>query len=255
MKLTYTKLLKENKQAILENVRQAKQYEAQGKLTSEELKTLIDIDPTPTRKFVGWMAKQWINKTVTDIDDLRNTVEEFNVFLNKGKTRTKDINQFKTFNDLYSEVEAINKSGEGISVKDLESDYETVIDNSDLLIISPHTHEASRKLGLSQFAFRSTDDEDCKATGGKDSAWCTTYKAPDHFNDYYYANNVTFYYIKVKSKELINKLKEAFPKRWKTLVVTALAVLPNGKIDGYDGLDKQISKKDIDTFTNIIGIS
>jgi len=100
MKLTHTKLLKENKQAILENVRQAKQYEAQGKLTSEELKTLIDIDPTPTRKFVGWMAKQWINKTVTDIDDLRNTVEEFNVFLNKGKTRTKDINQFKTFKDL-----------------------------------------------------------------------------------------------------------------------------------------------------------
>jgi len=34
-----------------------------------------------------------------------------------------------------------------------------------------------------------------------------------------------------------------------------LAVLPEGQIDGYDGLDKQISKKDIDTFTNIIGIS
>jgi len=255
MKLIRTKLLTENKRYILENVKQAKMYADQGKLSEDELKQLIEIDPTPTRKFVGWMAKQWIAKTVTDIDDLRNTIEEYNTFLNKGKAKTKDINSFKSFKDLSLEVDQINKSGEGISVKDLESDYETVIDNSDLLIISPHTHEASRKLGLSQFAFRSTDDEDCKTTGGKDSAWCTTYKAPDHFNDYYYSNNVTFYYIKVKSQEFINKLKEAFPNRWETLIVTALAVLPNGKIDGYDGLDKQIKKKDINTFTNIIGIS
>jgi hypothetical protein len=249
MKLTYTKLLKENRRAILENVRQAKQYEVQGKLTPEELKTLIDIDPTPTRKFVGWMAKQWVNKTVTDIDDLRNTVEEYNTFLNKGKAKTKDINQFKTFNDLYSEVDSINKSGEGLSVKDLESDYETIVDNSDLLIIAPHTHEASRKLGLSQFAFRDCED------GGKDSAWCTTYKAPDHFVDYYYKHNVTLYYVKVKSPKMIEQLEKAFPTRWKRLVVVALAVLEDGRIDGYDGLDKQISKKDIDIFTDIIGIS
>ena len=255
MKLTTTKLLTENKQHILENVKQAKIYADQGKLSEDELKQLIEIDPSPTRKFVGWMAKQWITKTVTDIDDLRNTVEEYNTFLNKGKAKTKDINQFKTFSDLKKEVDSINKSGEAISVRDLESDYETIIDNSDLLIISPHTHEASRKLGLSQFAFRSTDDEDCKTTGGKDSAWCTTYKAPDHFNGYYYINNVTFYYIKVKSPQMIEQLKQAFPEMWKNMVVTALAVLPNGKIDGYDGLDKQINKTGIKTFTNIIGIS
>jgi hypothetical protein len=249
MKLTHSKLLLENKNYILENVKQAKQYVEQGKLTKEELTQLIEIDPTTTRKFVGWMAKQWINKTVTDIDDLRNTIEEYNIFLEKGKTKTKDINQFKSFLDLYNEVDQLNQTGKGTSLKDLESDYDTVLDNSDLLIMSPHTHEASRKLGLSYFAFR-----DCK-DGGKDSAWCTTYKAPNHFNDYYYQNNVTFYYIKVKSENLIEQLKKAFPKRWKSMVVVALAVLDNGKIDGYDGLDKQIKANDIKTFTNIIGIS
>ena len=249
MKFTHSKLLTENKKYIVENVSQAKTYVGQRKLSEDELKQLIEIDPTPTRKYVGWMAKQWVVKTVTDIDDLRNTIEEYNTFLNKGKAKTKDINQFKSFEDLKKEVDAINKSGDAVSVKDLESDYETIIDNSDLLIMTPHTHEASRKLGLSQFAFRDCGD------GKKDSAWCTTYKAPDHFNDYYYSHGVTFYYIKVKSEEMINKLKKAFPKRWKSLIVTALAVLPEGQIDGYDGLDKQISKKDIDTFTNIIGIS
>ena len=177
MKFTHSKLLTENKKYIIENVSQAKTYVGQGKLSEDELKQLIEIDPTPTRKYVGWMAKQWAAKTVTDIDDLRNTVEEYNTFLTKGKAKTKDINQFKSFEDLKKEVDAINKSGDAVSIKDLESDYETIIDNSDLLIMTPHTHEASRKLGLSQFAFRDCGD------GKKDSAWCTTYKAPDHFND------------------------------------------------------------------------
>lgn len=249
MKLKYSKINRKDIPTIKENVKQAKQYTQTGKLSQEELTQLIEIDPTPTRKFVGWMAKQWINRTVTDIDDLRNTIEEFNVFLEKGKTKTKDINQFKSFKDLHSEVDQLNKSGEGISVRDLESDYDTVIDNSDLLIMSPHTHEASRKLGLSHFAFRDCGD------GTKDSSWCTTYKAPNHFNDYYYTHQVTFYYIRVKSENLIAQLEKAFPTRWKNLVVVALAVLENGKIDGYDGLDKQIKEKDIQTYINIIGIS
>jgi len=249
MKLNYSKLLIENKHSILENVRQAKQYVESGKLTQEELKILTDIDPSPTRKYVGWMAKQWAEKQITDIDDLRNTIEEFNTLLEKGKTKTKDIYQIKSFKALQDEVDQINNSGENISTRELESDYDTVLENSDLLIMSPHTHEASRKLGLSQFAFRDCGDD------GKDSSWCTTYKAPDHFNDYYYTNNVTFYYVKVKSQQMINQLQDKFPKTWKNLVVVALAVLDNGGIDGYDGLDKQISSNDIKEYTNIIGIS
>jgi SepF-like predicted cell division protein (DUF552 family) len=247
MKFNYPKLLKENKSYILENVKQGKQYVTQGKLSEDDLKKLIEIDPTPTKKYVGWISKIWINEK-PDLDNLRNTIEEYNTFLNKGKVKTKDINQFKSFKDLQAEVGNLNKSGEGISVKDLENDYDTIVDNQDLLIMSPHTHEASRKLGLSKFQFR-----DCE--GGKDSAWCTTYKAPDHFNDYYYTRNVTFYYIRVKSPELINKLKKAFPEKYKELEVVALAVLDNGQIDGYDGLDDQMSEKTINTFTNIIGIS
>ena len=90
MKFTHSKLLTENKKYIIENVSQAKTYVGQGKLSEDELKQLIEIDPTPTRKYVGWMAKQWAAKTVTDIDDLRNTVEEYNTFLTKGKAKTKD---------------------------------------------------------------------------------------------------------------------------------------------------------------------
>jgi hypothetical protein len=150
-----------------------------------------------------------------------------------------------------SSEEALNNlsSTVGKSSKESESDFETIIDNNDLTIMSPHTHAASRKLGLSHFAFRNCEG------GGKDSAWCTTYKAPDHFNDYYYNRNITFYYIKVKSLQMIEQLKAAFPKKWERMVVIALAINNDGTIFGYDGLDGVISKKDIKIFTNITGIN
>jgi len=244
MNLSKPKLLKENKTYIIENVKQAKQYVDQGKLSKEELEKLINIDPSSTKKYVGWLSKIWINEK-PDFDDLRNKIEEFNVFLNKGKTKIKDINQFKSFKDLKSEVENINNSGEGTSVKDLEKDYDIIVNNNNIVIMSPHTHEASRKLGLSVFAFR-----DCE--GGKDSAWCTTYKAPDHFNDYYYKHHVTFYYCRAKSPEVIEKLKEAFPKKYKEMEVVALAILEDGQIDGYDGLDRQLKSNEIQTYKNIL---
>ena len=244
----YTPILKSNLPLIKESTRQAKQYLAKGDITPEELEMFIEIDPSPTRKYVGWMAKQWISNNVDDRNVLKSIIEEFDVFLEKGKARTKDINQFKTFSDLEKEVEYLNKTGAGVSVRDLESDYETVVDTEDLLVMVPHTHEASRKLGLSYFSFRDCPD-------GKDSAWCTTYKAPDHFNSYYYHHDVTFYYIRIKSQRLIEQLKEAFPSKWETLVVVALAVIDEDNIDGYDGLDNQMSKQDVEKYTSIIGIS
>lgn len=245
MNLRGLKFTKENIDLIKESVKQGKMYVDQGKLSKEDLEKLIKASPDP--KYVGWMSKIWINQK-PDIDDLRNTVEEFDTFTKKGKSKIKDINQFKSFEDLKSEVDKINQSGEAVSVKDLESDYETLVDNDKMLIMVPHTHEASRKLGLSYFAFR-----DCRG-GGKDSAWCTTYKAPDHFNNYYYNKGVTFYYIRVKSKKIKEELKKAFPKKHKQLEVVALAVLPNKKIDGYDGKDKRMSENDINTYKKILGL-
>ena len=69
MNLSKPKLLKENKTYIIENVKQAKQYVDQGKLSKEELEKLINIDPSPTKKYVGWLSKIWINEK-PDFDDL-----------------------------------------------------------------------------------------------------------------------------------------------------------------------------------------
>ena len=233
---------------LQENKKQAKLYVIQGKLSQEDFDKLVSIDSSPTKKYVGWMAKQWIAKTVTDIDELRNKVEEYDAFVKNGKAKTKDIYQFASFADLKKEVDELNAMGSE-SKSELRDDYEIIVDDDKLLIAVPHTHEASRYLGLSKFQYR-----DCEG-GGKDSAWCTTYKAPDHFNDYYFKQQITFYYIRIKNEAMIELAKAAFPTRGGAMVVTALLVDKNGKVSaGYDGDDKQMSGPEITKFRKIIGI-
>jgi len=196
------------------------------------------------------------NKSQLDYVAVKLNVEDRNEFnslmnaLNAQDIKYSDLKKqiedgsLKTIEDL-KKLKTTSKTD---TSKSLESDYETIIDNSDLLIMSPHTHEASRKLGLSHFTFR-----DCES-GGKDSAWCTTFKSPDHWNSYYTKSFLTFYYVKIKSSEMIEKLKKVFPKNWKNMVVVALTVSEKNEIKGWDGLDKKMSSNDVKTFTNLIGI-
>lgn len=236
---------------IQENRKQAKELVVQGKLSPEDFELLQTIDPSPTKKYMGWMAKQWINKETSGIaskDDLKNKIEEYDAFVTSGKAKTKDIFQFKSFTDLKKEVDELNAMGSE-SKSELRDDYEIVRDDDKLLIAVPHSHEASRYLGLSKFTYR-----DCEG-GGKDSAWCTTYKAPDHFNGYYFRQGITLYYIRVKDQGTIDDLEAAFPEKEGAMVVVALLVNNKGKLfDGYDGDDSQLTSKQIATYRKIVQI-
>lgn len=236
---------------LKENRKLAKQYVDQGKLSPEDFTKLESFDPTPTKKYMGWMAKQWMNKDTSGInseDEFRNAIEEYDTFVKSGKAKTKDIFQFASFKELKNEVDEINRSGPE-SKSELRDDYEIIRDDDQMIVAVPHSHEASRYLGLSKFAYR-----DCEG-GGKDSAWCTTYKAPDHFNSYYFSQGITLYYIRVKSPELIEKVKTAFPEHGATMVVVALLVDKNGKLfDGYNADDDKLTPGEITKFRRTIGI-
>ena len=236
------------KNILQESRKEAKELVVQGKLSPNDFEELVRIDPSQTKKYTGWLARQWIAKSVTDIDELRNKIEEYDAFVKSGKAKTKDIFQFKSFADLKKEVDELNAMGSE-SKSELRDDYEIIMDDDKFLIAVPHTHEASRYLGLSKFQYR-----DCEG-GGKDSAWCTTYKAPDHFNDYYFKQHITFYYIKLKNEAMIELAKAAFPARGGAMVVTAVLVDKNGNVSScYDGDDKVMSGAEIAKFRKIIGI-
>lgn len=219
---------------------------------------LLNADPTKQKKYVGWMAKQWIDKQIIDMDLLKSTIKEFDVLVNTEKIKNKDLFQYNSFQDFKKEIDYLNQTGQNVSVKDLEEDFEVLKDDDKFLIISPHTHAASRKLGLTHFAFR-----ECEG-GKKDSAWCTTYKAPNHFNNYYYKRNVTFLYIKVKSPDLIQKLKRfGYGPEFTVVALTLLDKKISKKatekehqnINGYDALDKQFKGPKLQKYLDILGIN
>ena len=241
--------LSNKKVMLIENRKLAKQlFLDKGLISQQQFDEIVNIDPSPQKKYVFWLVKNFLNEK-TDLNDLKNTIEEFNTFVNKDKfkDREKDINYYKTFNDLKAAVSKINQTG-GASLKELENDYKVILNNENLYIASPQTHEASRKLGLTTFKHRGKGDN-------KDSAWCTTFKNDTHFNNYYLKDNVTFYYILVKSEEIKKNLRAFFGSRASVLYIVAFAVLPDGRIDAYDANDKQMSQDVIKNYKKIIGVS
>ena len=112
---------------LQENRKVAKELVVQGKLSPEEFEQLQSIDPSQTKKYMGWMAKQWVTKSVTDIDELRNKIEEYDAFVKNGKAKTKDIYQFASFADLKKEVDELNAMGSE-SKSELRDDYEIIMD-------------------------------------------------------------------------------------------------------------------------------
>lgn len=240
-----SKRLNENVEMVNENRQLTKGLLEKGSITQEEYTQIEQADPTPQKKYMFWMAKQLVAKNAT-IDQLRNTIEEFELFLRRGRVKDKDINTYKDYNALKTVVDELNERGVK-SNKELEDDYEVVEDSPELYIAVPHTHEASRKLGLSKFAYRKREEG-----GGADSAWCTTFKTDSHFLDYYYNQKITFYYVLVKSEEMKAKLKKKFGKNWEDKTMVAIVVHEDKSIDAYDAMDTKMSDADIKAFRKII---
>ena len=117
------------KTLVLENVKQAKQLVDSGKLDSNDLKTFIERDPSKSKKYVGWMAKIWITDrdSIEDIHELSSYISEYDSFAQRNKVKTKDINQFKTYDNFKAEVDELNNIGADVSDKDLENDYDIII--------------------------------------------------------------------------------------------------------------------------------
>ena len=87
---TYT-----NKEVYLieQNMKLAKQNFLQKNLISkEDYKKIVDSDPTPTKKYVYWMCKQYINAAGTlHLQDMINTVTEYDTLVRNGRFGFQEI--------------------------------------------------------------------------------------------------------------------------------------------------------------------
>lgn len=248
---------------VNENKAQLKQMLASNKIDQEEFNQILSADNTPNKKYVGWIGRQYLKtkepNAKFDWDSLRNAVTEFIAMVNNNTFTGEETNieKYPDYEALQKKVSEGNEkaAAAGPSKKEAAADMEVDFNSKDALVVSPLSHEAARKLGLSEFAHRVNSE-----TGQKDCAWCITYKNATHWNDYTDNQLITFYFAKPKTQEKLAELKKAFPKR----NVQSLAILVSlvgdpdkeqGKItSGYDADDKQMSAADVKKYLNILGV-
>lgn len=248
---------------VNENKAQLKQMLASNKIDQEEFNQILSADNTPNKKYVGWIGRQYLKtkepNAKFDWDSLRNAVTEFIAMVNNNTFTGEETNieKYPDYEALQKKVSEGNEkaAAAGPSKKEAAADMEVDFNSKDALVVSPLSHEAARKLGLSEFAHRVNPQ-----TGQKDCAWCITYKNATHWNDYTDNQLITFYFAKPKTQEKLAELKKAFPKR----NVQSLAILVSlvgdpdkeqGKItSGYDADDKQMSAADVKKYLNILGV-
>lgn len=246
-----------------ENKAQLKQMLASNKIDQEEFNQILSADNSPNKKYVGWIGRQYLKtkepNAKFDWDSLRNAVTEFIAMVNNNTFTGEETNieKYPDYEALQKKVSEGNEkaAAAGPSKKEAAADMEVDFNSKDALVVSPLSHEAARKLGLSEFAHRVN-----RETGQKDCAWCITYKNATHWNDYTDNQLITFYFAKPKTQEKLAELQKAFPKR----NVQSLAILVSlvgdpdkeqGKItSGYDADDKQMSAADVKKYLNILGV-
>jgi len=249
-----------------ENKAQLKQMLSGNKIDQNEFNEILNSDSSPTKKFVGWIGRQFLKtkepNAPFDWDQLRNAVTEFIVLANNGTITGEDSNieKYPSYEALQQKVNQANEQvkEKGPSKSQMEGDVEVYLDNNNALVVAPLNHAASRKLGMSEFAHRITKD------GGKDCAWCITFKNDGHWKDYFENQLITFYFAKPKTPEKLKELQKAFPRR----NVQSCAVLvdiapesdpesdsPEGKIrEGFDADDKKMSAEDTIKYLKILGV-
>lgn len=248
---------------FLESKQELKGMLAKGTITQEEFNQILSSDNSPSKKYVGWIGRQYLRtkepNAPFDWDSLRNAATEFIALVNNNRIQGEDSNiqKYSNYEALQKKVDEVNQqaAAAGPTRKQAEQDMEVDFDNKDALVVSPLSHEAARKLGMSEFAHRINPE-----TKQKDCAWCITFKNPTHWNDYTDNQLITFYLAKPKTQEKLQELQKAFPKR----NVQSLAILVSlvgdpdkeqGKItSGFDANDKQMSAEDVKKYLDILGV-
>lgn len=191
---------------IEENQKEAKNMLDKGQITPEEFEKIKNIDPTAQKKFMGWMARRWVEGQINDtnLQSLVNYFNEWMVYVRNRKTKSADINAYKSLKELTDEVDKLNHSGTGLSKKQkIHSGYKVVVDNDNILIAEVLNHEGSKWLGCNYF----------KLPDGSPSKWCTTFSNTSNWDDYHGGQGRTFYYVKTKAV-LLEKIKKKYGPKW-----------------------------------------
>ena len=195
------------------------------------LKMFINNDPSVNNKYLMWMVKQadiifdaggWNKYTKEKLYEL---IKSFHSNLQRLKGTERDINSYKTLEDLQITLSRLGDKSKSQQKKEIKSkEANVVFENKKVIVVEPKSHKASCYYG----------------SGTK---WCTTEKSSGNWDSYFLDDNVTFYYILNKTLDKDNPLYKV-----------AVAVYQTGKYEIYDSSDKLKSVSIMNKYFKRIGI-
>lgn len=165
-----------------------------------------DFQVKSNYKYADWVLKQYFksDSDIGSLGDVNYTLIKFEKF--RKNLEKKDINQYQNFGELESVIEKYGSNRKN-TIGDTES--VKIIDNEDIIIVRPLTHQSSCKYGAG-------------------TKWCTTHKNDSYFKDYTSKGNL--YYIHLKDFESDNPFYKM-----------AVHIKYNGDEEWYDAEDKKMS--------------
>lgn len=186
---------------------------------------LSDLDPSGQNKYLDWMVKQFILNKMDyyGVKDIAEPVKFFHD--NAQRFKKKDINQYKTLDELQKTVEQIkSKKSKSQQRKGTKSDVDKIYEDEYVAIVHPKTH-------------------DSVCLYGAGTKWCITQREESHYDDYS-SNNIIFYYI----------LSKVLPSD-DPLYKVAAAIIRNedNTIDDWEMYDAEDNQLDVEGFSKQYG--
>lgn len=156
-----------------------KEFLDSGKVKKGEWNRLYVADPSPTKKYLGWMLRQYTKKKA-QIVDLERVIPLYYEAVEKDKIPAKDI-------DTYKSVEAVDDMLNKISDVETGSEKEMhakegaedIQRDSNFTVVMPYTVDAARYYG-------------------KGTKWCISMESTNTHFITYARNGVAFYIIMPK---------------------------------------------------------
>ena len=159
---------------------ESKLYESKqtqiNKYGKDLVNKLLPLDPSKTYKYIEAICSYY-NEGI-DETTIKDYINKFDTLQNKNVIKNKDINSYKTFNQLKNIVDNSSFKTKSSTKKEVYGKPYKIIKNNKgtWLVYKPQTEEESCLLG-------------------KNTRWCTQQKNNNKFNEYYVERDLDFYYI------------------------------------------------------------
>jgi hypothetical protein len=238
------------------------------KMTMSQIKRLASNDPTPQKKYIEWMAKMWVSghKNVRRYESL----EEFEELCNKNKIQNKDINAYKSPEEVDDAIRTANLTmkEEVRSRIHIDTDVlskirpeDIVFENDKVIVVSPKDFETSCLYGRRAAKAAKAEGEEADDDEGAESYWCVSSSA-SYWNDYFSSGN-NLYYMLPKKAEVVPVAKEDKSRetRFDRFAKVAVRIgarskeYPKGRLGEIrDQYNTQVTRREFDKLMSAWGI-